>query len=357
MPRRNENISQMTVDGWNGRGKWINFINDLLKPPPAMRKEVVLDLFAGCGGLALGFESVGFKTIGYEIKPDCVDSYNTNLAGCCHKQHLCEETEFPSCDIIIGGPPCQPFSVGGHQLGLNDSRDGFPAFISAVNRLRPRLFLFENVRGILYKNRWYYEQIKERLESFGYIIEESLLNAVDYGVPQNRERVVVVGHRGSFSFPSACSRRVNAGEALGELANSAPPDSKWLTESMDKYIMKYEIASCCKVPRDLHLDRPSRTVTCRNLAGATGDMHRVRLADGRRRRISVREAARLQSFPDWFEFKGSELEQYNQVGNAVAPLFGRALALSVVNYLNNSKSYTEDEILSEGITPKKMSLF
>ena len=83
----------------------------------------------------------------------------------------------------------------------------------------------------------------------------------------------------------------------------------------------------------MHLDRPARTVTCRNLAGATSDMHRVRLPDGRRRRLTVGEGARLQSFPDWFRFSGNEYEKFGQIGNAVPPLFARALALSAAKCL------------------------
>lgn len=106
---------------------------------------------------------------------------------------------------------------------------------------------------------------------------------------------------------------------------------------MDTYVAKYEKASKCITPRDLHLDRPARTVTCRNLAGATGDMHRVVLPDGRRRRLTVREGARLQSFPDWFEFEGKEESCYNQIGNAVPPLLAYAIAGSFRKYLNSPK--------------------
>ncbi len=306
----------------------------LLKPA-TQGNPLVLDLFAGCGGLALGFEARGFETLGYEMDEDACATYNANLLGSCINTTLSPEFEFPSAKVVIGGPPCQPFSVGGLQKGIHDSRDGFPTFISAVKQAKPDVWLFENVRGLLYRNKWYFDQVTEELESLGYLVSYQLMNAVDYGVPQNRERVICVGHRKPFAFPTKHKRRVTAGEALGALAFDAPPDGKYLTPSQDKYVAKYEAASKCINPRDLHLDRPARTLTCRNLGGATGDMHRVLLPDGRRRRLTVREAARLQSFPDWFEFSGTEISQFKQVGNAVAPLFAYALADQVMRHLND----------------------
>jgi DNA (cytosine-5)-methyltransferase 1 len=293
---------------------------------------VVLDLFAGCGGLALGFEAAGFLTIGFELDEDCCTTYRHNLGSPCHPTRLRVGQELTEgADVIIGGPPCQPFSVNGHQNGSKDERDGFPAFLSAVERYRPRLALFENVRGMLYQNRAYFERTVERLEGMGFQVEWKLLNAVHYGVPQNRERLFVVAHRGTFDFPEATHRNkpVTAGEALGGLAYSVPDGAKFLTPSMDVYVARYEKASKCIRPRDLHLDLPGRTVTCRNLYGATGDMLRIRLPDGRRRRLTVQEGARLQSFPDWFTFCGTEGSQFNQLGNAVPPLLAKAVALSV----------------------------
>jgi len=230
-------------------------------------------------------------------------------------------------------------------MGLKDSRDGFPIFISAIERLQPEIWMFENVRGVLYSNRAYFEQILKALRALNYVVEVRLLNAVNFGVPQNRERVVVVGHRGEFRFPNGDESRVTAGEALGDLMQKVPPESKFLSASMDEYVAKYERASFCTRPRDLHPDQPARTLTCRNLAGATGDMHRIRLADGRRRRLLIREAARLQSFPDWFEFSGSEISQFNQIGNAVPPLFAWRLAGAVHDYLLTPKRFTSGEIL------------
>lgn len=309
-------------------------LNKVLKPVKDA-PHTVLDLFAGCGGLALGFESAGFRTIGYEMDRDCCATYERNLSGTCHEVKLDPSFQFPKADIVIGGPPCQPFSVGGHQLGLKDSRDGFPAFISAIEQVRPTAWMFENVRGLLYRNRWYLDEVVATLEQLGYVVEFRLLNAVHYQVPQNRERVIVVGHKGGFQFPVRHETQVTAGDALRGLLDSVPENAKFLTKSMDDYVARYELASKCINPRDLHLDRPSRTVTCRNLAGATGDMHRVRLSDGRRRRLEVREAARLQSFPDWFEFCGAETSQYTQIGNAVPPLFAHAIAQQFLPLLNN----------------------
>lgn len=295
---------------------------------------LVLDLFAGCGGLALGFEAQGFQTVGFEMEADACATYNANLLGHCEQLFLVPGTDLPDARVIIGGPPCQPFSVGGRQLGLTDARDGFPVFISAVERLRPEIWLFENVRGLFYRSRPYLDEVISTLQGLDYEVSVRMLNAKRYGVPQNRERVIVVGHDGGFRWPNQVpGPPVTAGEALGDLANQVPDDAKFLTASMDAYVARYEKASKCIRPRDLHLDRPSRTVTCRNIAGATGDMHRIRLADGRRRRVTVREAARLQSFPDWFEFSGAETAQFNQIGNAVAPMFAFHLAGAIRAHL------------------------
>ena len=320
---------------------------DLAKPTRCCRTELVLDLFAGCGGLALGFEAAGFETTGFEKLGDACETYNKNLLGECRAFLLEPGQDLVSrADVIIGGPPCQPFSVNGHQNGRKDARDGFPAFLSAVDRYRPAVVLIENVRGMLYQNRSYFAQIRKSLARLGYLVEWKLLNAVDFGVPQKRERLFVVAHKAEWHFPepSAGAAPFTAGDALAELAFQTPPGSKFLTKSMDEYVAKYEKASFCIRPRDLHLDQPSRTVTCRNLNGATGDMLRIALPDGRRKRLSVREGARLQSFPDWFEFCGTEGSQFNQVGNAVPPLLANALAKSVIECLDSDVHLTTAQI-------------
>jgi DNA (cytosine-5)-methyltransferase 1 len=153
--------------------EYIERINSILKPQKQYHTRAI-DLFAGCGGLALGFEARGFLTHGYELDAGCSSTYEKNLTGECTKVSLSKDTPLEYAPVVIGGPPCQPFSVGGHQLGLEDSRDGFPVFISAVEKIQPEIWLFENVRGLLYQSKSYFDEILEVLQSLGYIIEYSL---------------------------------------------------------------------------------------------------------------------------------------------------------------------------------------
>lgn len=310
---------------------YLDYINTELRPV-ITEKTLVLDLFAGCGGLSLGFEAAGFKTVGYECVEAAAETYNKNLKGHCYCDMLKVGYDYPDIDkigIVIGGPPCQPFSRIGNQYGMADARDGFPIFIDAIKRIRPKVFLFENVQNILGRHRWYLDLILHELRSLGYIVDFRVLNAVNYGVPQNRERLITVGYKSTFRFPKEINKRVTVGEAIGDLMYQFDEKSKFLTPAQDRYIAAYEAKSGCLKPRDLYPEAPARTLTCRNLAGATSDMHRVRLQDGRRRRITPREAARLQSFPDWFEFYGNETKQFTQIGNAVPPVLAYKIALSI----------------------------
>lgn len=329
-------------------------INNILRPRHT-EDGVVIDLFAGCGGLSLGFEAAGFKTIGYEMVTEAADSYNTNLGGECHNVKLHVGYEYPTNErvrAVIGGPPCQPFSRFGNQMGLEDARDGFPIFVDAVKRLNPEVFLFENVANIIGRHKWYLELIVNELQQLGYMVEFRVLNAVNYGVPQNRERLICIGHRSKFHYPKIEVVKTTVGEAIGDTMSSEDPIEKILTPRQDEYIAAYEKKSHCVNPRDLNPDKPARTITCRNLAGATSDMQRVKLPDGRRRRLTVQEASRLQSFPDWFDFKGVETKQYYQIGNAVPPLFAYKLALEVKRTLNEEQ--IPSETIKENHFPKSL---
>ena len=331
-------LFQMDESGWHS---WLHEV--LPKPNVPSDAPVVLDLFAGCGGLTLGFEVHGFRSIGYEMKKAPAYTYSANLTGNCHEVFLEVGMPDEAAEVIIGGPPCQPFSQFGYQRGKRDRRNGFPVFLDAVDRIRPKVAIVENVRGTLYRNKDYLRSVVRDLERFGYTVETKILNAIHYGVPQKRERVVIVASTVGWNWPEPLvTAPITVGAALGEMAFQEGSDSQYLTASMDEYIAEYESRSHCVTPRDLHLDRPSRTVTCRNLGAATSDMLRLRMPSGKRRRLTVREGARLQGFPDWFEFSGNEYEQYEQIGNAVAPLLGLALARS-----------TSTALAMELPTPKK----
>ena len=327
---------------FTSNAEWVDWLNtSLAKPHIAGGAPVVIDLFAGCGGLALGFEAAGMETRGYEMKAEAVRTYNLNLDDHCTKSELSIGQPDGLADVIIGGPPCQPFSQIGYQRGMRDPRDGFPIFLDAVNRIRPKIAIIENVRGLLFRNRDYLRQAVSELERFGYTVDVRLLQALEYGVPQKRERVIVVASMVGWEWPEPIMHEpITAGGALGDLVFEVNEESRFLTKSMDRYVATYEKASSCIRPRDLHLDRPSRTVTCRNLGGATADMLRILLPDGRRRMLHVREAARLQSFPDWFEFTGTPYEQTEQIGNAVPPLLGLAVAKQVLKFLEKSQVAT-----------------
>jgi DNA (cytosine-5)-methyltransferase 1 len=323
---------------------YVKNLNRILHPKTT-EAEIVLDIFAGCGGLSLGFEAAGYQTIGYEMLSDACETYNQNLNGKCINKKLEKHFDFPFAPIVIGGPPCQPFSRFGfgRQKGKLDNRNGFPIFIEVIRNIRPKIFLFENVRGLLY-SKGYFDVIINELRQLDYIISYQLLNAVHYGVPQNRERLFVVGHRSAFRFPEPSKEKMTVRDAISDTMFTTPEESKFLTSSMDAYIAKYEKASSCINPRDLHYDKPARTLTCRNIAAPTADMQRVRLPDGRRRRLLLREAARLQSFPDRFEFIGNETQQFYQVGNAVPPLLAYHLALSVKECYRNKNVLTRHEM-------------
>jgi DNA (cytosine-5)-methyltransferase 1 len=188
----------------------------LRRPDTDPAAAMVYDLFAGCGGLALGFEAAGFRTKGFEIDRDACASYRSNLAGECIEVNLHTASDLgEAADVLIGGPPCQPFSVGGLQGGRDDPRNGFPTFLAAVDRYRPRLALFENVRGMFYRNRHYLEEIVESLKRLDYVVDSGLFRAVQFGVPQTRERLVVVAHRGGWMVPQGLGHQYTAGDAVG----------------------------------------------------------------------------------------------------------------------------------------------
>ena len=325
-------------------------LDQILKPEINPDLPVVVDLFAGAGGLSLGFEAVGFKTIGYEMNSTYCDTYNNNLQGECIELELNQDSDIVESDIIIGSPPCQPFSEVGKGRGLKDARDGFPAFISIVKRNRPLIWMFENVLGMIHgKNIGYLIEIREAMEKdyriYPVLDRSKKINCADYGVPQSRKRIFMIGYRkGIYKFPRKTTPirklHVTAGEALDDLLENTNQEYEYLSEKQEEYIKSYEIKCELKTPRDLHMNSPSRTLTTRNISGATADMLRIKLEDGRRRMLTHHEAARLQSFPDWFKFSGTRTEISTQIGNAVPPLLAYYIGQSFQTYLSTLEQET-----------------
>ena len=162
-------------------------------------------------------------------------------------------------------------------------------------------------------------------------MDEWVLNAADYRVPQNRRRIfiIAIAARQPVVEPPVSAETVMVRRAIPGTYWRDSSGAKRISPRMSDYIQRYERASGCRTPRDLHVDRPARTLTARNLGGSTGDMVRLRLPNGGRRTLTIREAARLQSFPDWFRFIGSRRSAFRQIGNAVPPLLALAVARSV----------------------------
>lgn len=290
-----------------------------------------IDLFAGCGGLSLGFERAGWNVFrAYEMWKPAVEVYNRNLSGTCELVKLDKQFVFPPAQLVIGGPPCQPFSVTGNQAGKADERDGFDIFFRALLTAKPRYALFENVPNLARSHKRYFETLVNRCEGLGYTVSHKILKSSDFGVPQTRSRLFVVLHQGDFQFPSPRTIvPVTVGDVLGKSSFSsasgvAHPDLV-LTPAQDKYIAKYEAASHCTHPRDLCPTRPARTLTCRNLHGCTSDMIRLKLDNGKRRQLTVPEACVLSSFPPNFFEQETRGNAMKCIGNAVPPLLAQAL--------------------------------
>jgi len=282
--------------------------------------------------MALGFAATGFRTIGYEMNSDACQTYQANIGNDCFLETLTPDSKVSVGDVLLAGPPCQPFSVTGLKGGASDRRNGLPTFLTAVEQTTPALAVLENVPALKTEHQQYFRILVQRLERMGYNVDWEIINAADFGVPQNRRRLFVVAHHGGFVFPAPThlDRHVTVRQALGSMVRRLPATARLLSRQTMKYVRKYEIKCRCRNPRDLACDLPARTLTCRNIAASTGDMIRIKVPDGRRRRLTVREAARLQSFPDWFRFSGSKTSQFEQIGNAVPPLVAKAIASAVL---------------------------
>lgn len=325
-----------------------------------------IELFAGAGGLALGLEQAGFNHIGL-VECD-VNAAKTLRVNRPNWNVLCEdialttqrdlETEFNikigDLDLLSGGAPCQSFSYAGKRLGLQDIRGTmFYHYATFLNKLQPRMFLFENVRGLLtHDKNQTFQTILSIFEQQNYKTVYAVLNAWDYGVPQKRERLITVGIRNdlvnkcSFVFPQKhqyrplmkdvkldtnppkdeCARYSEYKEKVFALV---PPGGYW--KDIDPVIAKEYMKTCWNmgggrtgILRRIGLNEPSLTVLTNPGMKQTDRCHPLEV-----RPFSYRENARIQTFPDTWEFCGTLTEKYKQVGNAVPVNLAKEIGLQL----------------------------
>ncbi|MHB8327856.1 MAG: DNA cytosine methyltransferase [bacterium] len=310
----------------------------------------VISLFAGCGGLDLAFHQHEYHIVwANDLNKWAAETYKRNLGNVMHCSDIekidpYKRKSIPSCDLIIGGFPCQDFSMIWKRPGLNGERGNlYKSFLRFVDAKKPKAFIAENVKGLLSANN--NKAIKQIINDFekiapGYIVKPKLYNFADYGVPQFRERVLIVGIRIDTEFdfqhpkpthgPKAGKPYFTAGEALkdvemvqlnNEKINIAPRTIKILEliseggnfTDIPKDHPLYVKGMISHVYRRICQNEPSKTIIAAGGGGTWGYHY------PEPRPLTNRERARIQSFPDDFEFIGSTAEVRRQIGNAVPP--------------------------------------
>lgn len=323
-----------------------------------------IELFAGAGGLALGLEMAGFEHIG-------LVEFDKSAAGTLKLNRpkwnvLCEDVELVASrdlenefgvkkfelDLLSGGAPCQSFSYAGKRLGLEDTRGTmFYHYATFLKKLQPKMFLFENVKGLLTHDKGKtFKTIYDIFEEQGYKVTYSVLNALDYGVAQKRERLIVIGIRNDlsenvkFEFPKKYEKKLVLRDILKDVPESecakyskekeeifklVPPGGYW--KDIDANIAKDYMKSCwfmgggrTGILRRLSLDEPCLTVLTTPQMKQTERCHPTEV-----RPFSVRENARIQSFPDEWEFVGTVASKYKQIGNAVPCNLAKEIGISI----------------------------
>lgn len=328
-----------------------------------MRKLRIISLFSGCGGMDLGFLMAKSPEIGYEVvwandfNKDACKTYEKNIGHPIDNRSIwdIDLNELPDADVVIGGFPCQDFSIlqATDRMGTRTKRGLlYTKFVETVSKKLPLFFVAENVKGILTANNGYaIKRIKKDFEnvgSSGYDVQYKLVNFADFGVPQKRERVVIVGtRRGSglnFVFPEATHARnhIPVKVALSGVEsvrlNNEPHRIKSSTvkklrkipaggnyRDIPEYSRKNWMSLIYK---KLHPDKPSPTIVACGGGGTWGYHYKEP------RPLTNRERARIQTFPDWFEFFGSSTEVRRQIGNAVPPLGIRPIAEKILRTVN-----------------------
>ena len=335
------------------------------------KKYNVIDLFSGCGGLSLGFEMAGFEVnLAIDNWEDALVTYrhnhkgtNTLNADLLHLDPKEIEDKYNLHDIsaIIGGPPCQGFSVAGKRIIDDDRNKLYKSFVRFVKHFKPKAFVMENVPNILsIGNGAVKDAIIKDFSELGYTVSYKVLTASDYGVPQNRRRAIFVGlHGKEYPFPKpSVTEKVTTYEALADLPEESVDDGAdyplvpisdyqiMMRERTEK-LYNHQITThtpetkriIAMVPdggnykclpqemwslRKVHIawTRMNSQKPCFTID--TGHRHHFHYSYNRI--PTVRESARIQSFPDNFIFLGSKTSQYKQVGNAVPPLLSFAIA-------------------------------
>lgn len=340
----------------------------MLKP---IRKFSLIELFAGGGGLAIGMEKAGLKNILLnEMDKHACSTLRHNRPNWNVVEGDIAKIDFTSIqeevDVLTGGFPCQAFSYAGKNLGFEDTRGTlFFEMARAIKETQPKVFLAENVRALFtHDNGRTLETIKNVIDELGYeLVEPRVLKAIFYKVPQKRERLILVGIRKDladkveFHWPSPYKRVMTLRDAFyaGELYDTDVPESPgqeypqrkkeimaqvpqggyWrdLPDNLQREYMggSYFLGGGkTGMARRLSLDEPSLTLTTSPAQKQTERCHPTET-----RPLQIREYARIQTFPDSWEFKGSKNAAYKQIGNAVPVNMARALGYSLVRLLND----------------------
>lgn len=307
------------------------------------KRYSIVSLFAGCGGLDLGFRG-GFFSLGKQYGENPVDiiwANEINKAACATYRanvdpNIVEgpiEEQFlsmpPYADVVIGGFPCQDISINGKMAGVDGKRSGLYVWmVKAVSQLRPKVFVAENVKALLMKR--HEDSLMRVIEDFsaiGYNVSYHLYDAADYNVPQTRERVIIVGIRKDIDTqfvppqPTTATSPITAKTALEDLENQ--PEN-----AVINHIWSAAKPSSGQGLRYLTADKPATTM--RSECHGNIQFHYCLP-----RRISMREAARLQSFPDDFIFQAKIRETERMIGNAVPPVFAWHIAQAILDALHN----------------------
>ncbi len=347
------------------------------------RTYTVLELFAGAGGLAIGLEKAGLKCVGLnEIDHWAAETLRINRPHWKVIEADVKDVSFKGykgkVDVVTGGFPCQAFSYAGKKLGLKDARGTlFYEFARVVNETKPLLCVGENVRGLLnHDGGRTLEGMKSILDEIGYKpLDERILKAIFYKVPQKRERLILIGIRKDidmdFVFPKPHNKIYNLRDALKkgelyptnvpksggtnypkrkkEILEKVPPGGYWRNLSLKlqkEYMQKSFYLSGGKtgMARRMSWEEPSLTLTCSPAQKQTERCH-----PDETRPFTVREYARIQTFPDDWEFTGSVAMQYKQIGNAVPVNLATELGFSIVRFLNAAyeKYHLQDRIINQ----------